>query len=44
METSPKKIYTAEGIKNIAPRYRGKPENFNPDGLPKKPASMPKGW
>ncbi|CAG9772095.1 unnamed protein product [Ceutorhynchus assimilis] len=39
-----KKIYTAEEIQKIAPRYRGKPENFNPSKIgQKKPATVPKG-
>jgi hypothetical protein len=37
-----KKVYTAEDIKKIAPRYKGKPENFYPNLLGKKRSPMPK--
>lgn len=36
-----KKIYDANEIKKIAPGYRGKPENFDPSKIGKKPASKP---
>lgn len=26
-----KQVYTAEEVAKLAPHYRGKPENFNPD-------------
>lgn len=39
----PPKPYTSEEIKRIAPGYRNKPENFNPDKVEKKtPAPKPK--
>lgn len=37
-----KKLYTPEEIKKIAPGYRGKPENFNPEKLGKKSAPTKK--
>lgn len=40
MET---KTYTMEEIKRVAPNYRGKPENFNPDKVGKRnPRPPPK--
>lgn len=45
MEKVEKKIYTAEEIKAIAPNYRGKPENFDPNrkkGMGKKVEQNPK--
>lgn len=33
-----KKVYSLQEIKKMAPRYRGKPENFDPAKVGKKPA------
>jgi hypothetical protein len=43
MEKSDTKTYTVDEIRKIAPGYRGKPENFNPTKVGKKPTqSKPK--